>query len=145
MRKAKLIIMQGIPGSGKSFYAKQLLKKDKTNQTVIVNRDLIRSMLGKYWVPNREGLVTEIELSSIRAGLQDKYKVIVDATNLNPKTLRNLNQIAEEESAEVEYEIIKVSALQAYIQVLWRFLLGGRYINFKVIKGFYNRYKEIQE
>ncbi len=145
MREQKLIIMQGIPGSGKSYYARELLKKDKSDKTVIVNRDIIRSMMGEYWVPKREGLVTEIELASIRAGLQDLYTVIVDAINLNPKTLRSLHSMAKEENVKVELHPIKVTPTQAFIQILWRKLLGGRYISLKVVKGFYNRYKDIVE
>lgn len=49
---SKLIILQGIPGSGKTTYARQFCK-DHDNY-VRVNRDDIRNMLGEYWVPKRE-------------------------------------------------------------------------------------------
>ena len=143
MKKGKLIVMSGIPGSGKSYIARQLLKKDKTNTTIIVNRDNIRNMLGEYWVPSRESLVSEIEDDMIKTGLYFNYSVIVDATNLNPKTIRKLEGLAEDYEVEIEFEIIKVSVTQAFTQILWRRLFGGRYISLKVVKNFYNRYKDI--
>ena len=51
----KVTILQGIPASGKSTYAReQALANPK--EVVIVNRDDIRDSLGKYWVPERENL-----------------------------------------------------------------------------------------
>lgn len=139
----KLIIMQGIPGSGKSYKARQLLKKDNEHRTVIVNRDDIRSMLGDYWIPSREGLVTIIEDNMIKSSLTKGYSVIVDATNLNPKTLTKLVKVAQTKKVDIEYIPVKVSINKAFIRILWRRLLGGRFISHKIIKGFYARYEEI--
>lgn len=139
----KLTIMQGIPGSGKSYLARKLLKADKDNKTVIVNRDSIRSMLGDYWVPSREDLVTAIENYMVDTSLHVGYSVIIDATNLNPKTIKRFEKIAGENKALVEFVPVKVSIAQAFIQMLWRSLFGGRYIKYSVIKSFYNRYEHI--
>jgi predicted kinase len=78
----KLIICRGMPASGKSTYSRQWVLEDPKKR-VRVNRDDIRNMLGKYWVPSREHLVTEIEYMSILYGLHGGYDVILDATNLN--------------------------------------------------------------
>ena len=48
-----LLILQGIPGSGKSTWARKFIK-DKSKSWIIVNRDAIRDMLGNYWIPSRE-------------------------------------------------------------------------------------------
>ena len=77
----KLIICRGIPGSGKSTYSKKWVLEDPKKR-VRVNRDDIRNMLGKYWVPSREHLVTEIEYECVLNALTDGYDVILDATNL---------------------------------------------------------------
>lgn len=42
-------------------------------------------MLGDYWVPNREKLVTEAKANMITFALIKGYDVVVDNMNLNPK------------------------------------------------------------
>jgi tRNA uridine 5-carbamoylmethylation protein Kti12 len=137
----KLIILQGTPGSGKSFKARQLVKSEEN--AIIVNRDDIRSMLGDYWVPSRELLVSIFEDNMIISGLMSSYTVIVDATNLNPKTIKRLEKIAEKYKAELIYIPIKINPKIAFLRILWRKLLGGRFISYKIVKGFYDRYKHI--
>jgi len=81
----KVIILKGIPASGKSTWAKeQVLKHDNL---IIVNRDKIREMLkGVYknfpFGSDMENLVTSIEDKSIYKALEMGYDVIIDATNL---------------------------------------------------------------
>lgn len=53
-----------------------------------VCRDDIRHQFGQYWVPEREWLVTAIEEESVYRALDSGLSVILDATNLNPKTLK---------------------------------------------------------
>lgn len=97
----KLIITVGLPASGKSTYAKQYVLDNP--DTVRVNRDDIRNMLGKYWMPRRETVVTIIEEQAIRGGLLHGFNVVVDATNLNPKYRTNIERIAEVFGATIEY------------------------------------------
>ena len=91
-KNLKLIILQGIPGSGKSHWARAFIKNN-SKDWVIINRDFIRDMLGNYWVPSREKLVTAIEYSNISLAFGLGYNVIVDATNLNPGTVNKLKDI----------------------------------------------------
>ena len=137
----KLIIIMGIPGSGKSTLAKKLIAEDVTNKLVIINRDNIRSMLGEYWVPTREHLVTVIETNMIINSIDHGYSVIVDSTNLNPKTIIKFKKLAKSKNIKIKYYILKVSKLKAFFRILYRTILGGRYVSYKVIKSFYERYK----
>ena len=77
---SKLFITVGLPASGKSTYSKKWVEESPKTR-VRVNRDDIRRMLGPYWIPTRESLVTLIEDSTIIYSLQSNYDVIVDATN----------------------------------------------------------------
>lgn len=77
----KLIICKGLPASGKSTWAKAWVKEDPKKR-IRVNRDDIRHMLGVYWVPSREKLVTDIEHLTIISAIEKKYDIVVDATNL---------------------------------------------------------------
>ena len=81
---AKMIILAGLPGAGKSTLAKKMVKQDPTY--VRVNLDDIRSMLGTSDF-DKEKLVEQIELTSIAYAFNQKYNVIVDDTNLNPKKI----------------------------------------------------------
>ena len=78
---AHVEILRGISGSGKSTYART------QTDAVIVSRDLIRPMFGvvgkTVLSPEKERLVTRIELDLIREGLYRGQDVIVDNTNLN--------------------------------------------------------------
>lgn len=77
----KLVVCKGLPASGKSTYSKKWAEADPTKR-IRVCRDDIRRMLGPYWVPQREDLVTNIEDAIIIEGLTQNYSVVVDATNL---------------------------------------------------------------
>ena len=78
---AHVEILRGISGSGKSTYART------QTDALIVSRDLIRPMFGvvgkTVLSPEKERLVTRIELDLIREGLYRGQDVIVDNTNLN--------------------------------------------------------------
>lgn len=137
----KLIILVGIQGSGKSTYARSLANKDPEH-VVIVSRDSIRKSLGKYWVPKREDLVSEIELSSIWHGLDLGYTVIVDATNFRHEKFKLM---AESYGIPCEIKYFDIPLWKAKLRVVKRFLLGGRWISFKVITNFHKRYVEIQK
>jgi len=80
----KIIILRGLPASGKSTWAKEQVLKE--NNWIIVNRDKIREMLkGIYsnfpFGTDMENLVTSIEDKSIYKAVELGYDVIVDATN----------------------------------------------------------------
>lgn len=77
----KVIFTVGLPGSGKSTWAKDYCERNKN--WVRINRDDLRNMRGSYWVPKQEALITEFEHSLILKSLKAGYNVIIDATNLN--------------------------------------------------------------
>lgn len=83
---SKLIIMRGLPGSGKSTKAAEILKAD--GNCVRLNKDLLREMLhfGKFTGKN-EGEVQLVQKVLTWAFFYQKKNVIIDDTNLNPKTL----------------------------------------------------------
>lgn len=80
-KKIELIICQGLPGSGKSTWSKQWVE-DFPKTRIRVNRDDIRRLLGPYWVPSREKLVTKIEYDIVYEALLNGYSVVSDNTNL---------------------------------------------------------------
>ena len=139
----KLIILQGIPASGKSTWAKKWMSEDPTSR-VIINRDSIRRMLGKYWVPSREKLVDDIEFNSVESALKRGFDVCIDATNLNDKTICKFKDLCltlqndKNLSIEIVFNKILVSLEEALERDKNRKFPMGE----KVIKEFYNKYKD---
>lgn len=76
----KLLILKGLPASGKTTKARKWVEEDPKNR-VRISRDCIRRMLGPYWIPQRESLVTELEVNIIENAINQNYSVIWDNTN----------------------------------------------------------------
>lgn len=131
----KLLILQGIPGAGKTTWAREFIK-NKGTEWVIVNRDSIRESLGDYWVPKRESLVTSIENYTIEISLNKGYNVIVDATNLNPSKLEDIGVYC---NAEIEYKKFDVSLEEA----IERDKNRERTVGAAVINKFYKRWRAL--
>lgn len=87
METRKIIICRGIQGSGKSIFAKQWVKEDPEHR-VRFNNDDIRNMLGKYWVPSREGIVSDLKKEFLYSAMNHGYDIIIDNMNLNPKEVK---------------------------------------------------------
>ena len=77
-------VLCGLPGSGKSTWAKNMVMKDSSNKTVIVNKDMIREMLlGKYdYMRELENLVQMIAHVSAWEALDRGYDVIIDECHI---------------------------------------------------------------
>lgn len=85
MRKNKLYIMIGIPGSGKSTYAKYAIMNENT---IYISRDDIRfsflSDTDNYFAKEKQ--VYKEFIKQINDNLKEDYNVIADATHLNRKS-----------------------------------------------------------
>lgn len=92
----KLILVQGISGSGKTTWAKQWVEEDPIHR-VRLNYDDLRCMLGKYWVPEREPLMLGIFKSALLEAMDIGYDIIIDnMSNLNPKHQDEYFKIVED-------------------------------------------------
>ena len=85
--KKKLILTRGIQGSGKTTYAKKWVEESPTSR-IRINNDDLRNMLGPYWVPEREDLVSNTKRTIAHIAIQRGYDIIVDNMNLNPKEVK---------------------------------------------------------
>lgn len=132
--KLKLLVLQGIPASGKSTWAREFIKGKES--WIIVNRDSVRNMLGDYWAPAREGLVDLIEEDIMISSSNLNYNIIVDATNLNPLTILKWEKFAEDNNMEIEFRRFNIALDEA----IRRDSLRENPVGAKVIKNFYFKY-----
>lgn len=132
----KMLILSGIPASGKSTFAKQFVKEN--DGWVRINKDDIRRMFGEYWLPKRESLVEDAEYSIAEDAAFFGWNIIVDDTNLNPKYIKVWKDFANDFKYEIEYKEFKVSLEQALEWDSKRENPVGE----NVIKGFYKKYYE---
>lgn len=101
---SKLLMLRGLPASGKSTFAENLMK---TGEYYRVNRDLLRTMLhcDKF---NSKNEIMTIETQRLIVGtlLADGKNVIVDDTNLGEKHLVAWQRVAETFGAAFEMQVI---------------------------------------
>lgn len=81
----RIILTRGIPASGKSTWAKQEVLKDPEH-SIRINRDDLRNMCGKYWVPAREHYIEACKGLILISAMNFQFDtIIIDGMNLNPK------------------------------------------------------------
>lgn len=128
----KLTILRGLPASGKTTLAKQLVKD--SGNTVRLNRDELRSMLfnGK-WSGPREGVIKKLEREMARVALQSKQSVVVDDTNLTEGHRVSWSQLAQECSATFAVEKFDTPVRTCVSRDFERHLNGDRAVGPAVI------------
>lgn len=137
----ELVINRGIPGSGKSTYARKwVFEGTPLNRRARVNRDDIRKQLYgvDFGVPVEETAVTAVENAMIRSLLERGISVIVDDCNINQRYITAFTKIANEFDAEVRVNLIDVE-LEVAIQ---RNQGRERFVPVHVIKDMYKRLQE---
>lgn len=103
----RLIATRGLPGSGKSTWANAEILKHEAGTWIRVNRDSLRDMLhaGRWKGNKTENFTKLVQREIVSAGLRDGKTVIVDDTNLSPKTIQLLEILAEEYDWNLKLEI----------------------------------------
>ena len=84
---AKIILCRGIQGSGKTTWAKDWVKEFPVGR-IRINNDDIRNMLGPYWIPEREDLVSTIKGNIALYAMTMGYDIVIDNMNLNPREVK---------------------------------------------------------
>ncbi len=95
-------MLVGIPGSGKSTYAKQVIAKDPSNWVRVNNDDLRAMMNGSVWSQDYEKMITDARNYLIRDALKRGKNVIVDNLNLNRRHFDDVCKIAKSVNADIQ-------------------------------------------
>ena len=86
-----VIILRGLPGSGKTTWAKDFMRKHRWYQRI--SRDDLRQMFRfGYYSPEQERFIREMQTSLIIDMLRDNPHLIVDNTNLKERDVRELKR-----------------------------------------------------
>ena len=91
----KVILTRGLPASGKTTFAKELMAKE-SGKWKRINKDDLRLMLdnGK-WSSHNEKFILKVRDMLIQLALEDGFNVIVDDCNLAPKHEVRIKQVIE--------------------------------------------------
>ena len=102
MNEQKILMTQGLPGSGKSTWAKEMLKRFP-GEYKRVNRDELRLMVddGK-WSRQNEKTIVDLEERLIVQALASGFSVIIDDTNMASKTVARWRQVASQAGVALE-------------------------------------------
>lgn len=104
----KLTMMRGLPGSGKTTKARELVRE--SGNAGRINRDDLRAMLfDSVWSGKREGVVVECEKAVAKILLDNKLTPVIDDTNLSTKHLGMWHTFAGVEGVAFHSVDMKVS------------------------------------
>lgn len=138
----KMVLTFGLPGSGKTTHALKMVDEDPQN-IIRANRDDLRTILApegeKYHsgAPRKdvENNVSHVQQEIIRKGLREGKTVIVDDTNLNPRRVKPLVELARKYKAEIEQVHVDVPVEECIRRNNKRGDEGGRRVPEEVIRG----------
>jgi predicted kinase len=137
-----LIATRGIPGSGKTTYARGWVLAHRDVRRRISRDDLRHALYGVHWglTPEEEDEVTRVQHQQVLYLLSQGFDVIVDDTNLHTERLRSLLAVAVEAGASWDIADIECDVETAIIRDFDRALAGDRHVGSQVIRAFWERY-----
>jgi len=101
MSQLQVIVVTGIPGSGKSTWSKQHVAKDPDNWVRISNDDIRAAMNDGVYSAQMEKIVTATRLFMIRESLKMNKNVIIDNLNLNKRHWTYVSKICKEMNKDI--------------------------------------------
>lgn len=147
-----LLILQGLPASGKSTYAVKWVNEDPEHR-LRINQDSIRRMFGKYWLEDklqlkrRESITSNITMELLKQSMFNQFDIVLDNMNLNTKVLGTIEdyvnyfniKFADLQPYNIEYKLFK-EPLQTLID---RDSKRDISVGANVITNLYNKYYDI--
>lgn len=129
---SKLIMLKGLPASGKSTYAKELVAQGYKR----VNKDELRAMIdSSKWGKSNEKYIKSIEKYVTAHFLSEGYNVVVDDTNFAYEDY--WKEVAEISDAEFEIKFFDTPVMECVGRDAKR---GEKSVGAKVIFGMYDKY-----
>jgi predicted kinase len=138
---SKLTVMRGYPGSGKTTKANAWVQE--ADNRVRLSRDDLRAMLyNDEGVLNlaKENFISKVMRDEAIAGLQKGFDVLIDATNLRLKYVREWAQLAEKWGAGFGVWDVYTPLEVCIKRDELRYLNGGRGVGEEVIRDMAQRF-----
>lgn len=131
----EMIVLKGLPGSGKSTWARQLIDKNPGKYKRI-NKDSLREMLdNSNWSKANEKFVESVRDALITEALDSGYHVIVDDTNFEPGDQERIRELSKGK-ANVQVQTFDIDLDECIKRDLQRPTSVGE----TVIRKMYNQY-----
>ena len=151
-----LLVLQGLPASGKSTYAVNWVNEDPEHR-LRINQDSIRRMFGKYWLEDkiqlkkRESITSNITMELLKQSMINQFDIVLDNMNLNQKTLDEIKEIVEEfnkwislSPVDLHYDIKYQTFFDTPLEeCIARDSKRENPIGENVIRSTYNKYKDV--
>lgn len=132
----ELILVKGLPGSGKSTWAKALMES-KPNVYKRVCKDSLRAMLDfDAFTGKSEDYILKTRDNLIIQALQNSFSVIIDDTNLNPIHETHIRQLVKNFNIKFTVKFIDTDKDVCIANDLKRLNSVG----YKEIIGMYNKW-----
>lgn len=136
----KVLLLRGLPASGKSTYSKELVSKD--HNWVRVNKDDLRAMMNNGEFSGKlEKQVIRTEREIAENALKLGKNVVIDDTNFNPTHEEYFRQLAKTYKAEFEIKFFD-TPLEVCIE---RDIKRPNGVGEAVIRKMYNQYLKPQQ
>ncbi len=135
-------LTKGLPASGKSTWAKSMLK-EKPNSYKRINKDDLRAMFDdNHWSKGNEKFVLRMRDLFVLEALKDGKHVIIDDTNLHPRHETRIRQIVKEYAKETGQHIrVEVKFFDVSVEeCIRRDLKRMRSVGEQVIRKMYRQH-----
>lgn len=103
---SKMVVLRGLPGSGKSTRARELVAQGFKR----VNKDDLRSMIDNgVWSEDNEDVIYLAQMALVALFLEERVPIVVDNTHGGEKQVRRLRALASANSYDFEIEVFSPS------------------------------------
>jgi predicted kinase len=107
MSEQKILVLQGLPASGKTTWSREFIKNNKNWKRV--NKDELRRMLDAgVWSKSNERQVLQVRDDIICYLLGNGFSIIVDDTNFEERHIQRIKELAAPYNITVEQRMFNV-------------------------------------